>query len=75
MKQGMVLKAKKEFTMKKDGSRGRAMHVKIGDFFIVTSPDYNNKEASLIDRYKSASLNQGYKLRNLDINNLFDLVG
>lgn len=75
MKQGLVLKAKQEFTMKKEGSRGRAMHIKVGDVFVVTSPDYNNKEASLVDRYKSASLNQGYKLLNSDINNLFDFVG
>lgn len=74
MKQGLVLKAKQEFTMKKEGSRGRAMHVKIGDTFIVTSPTYNNKEASLIDRYKSANLNQGYKLANSDINKLFEAV-
>lgn len=75
MKQGIVLKAKQEFTMKKEGSRGRAMHIKIGDVFIITSPCYDNKEASLIDRYKSANLNQGYKLLNSDINNLFDLIG
>lgn len=74
MKQGLVLKAKQEFTMKKEGSRGRAMHIKVGDVFIITSPEYNNKEASLVDRYKSASLNQGYKLLNSDIEALFEVI-
>lgn len=74
MKQGLVLKAKQEFTMKKEGARGRAMHIKAGDVFIVTSPEYNNKEASLVDRYKSASLNQGYKLLNSDIEALFEVI-
>jgi hypothetical protein len=74
MKQGTTLKATKEFTMKKEGSRGRAVSVKVGDLFIITSPTYNNKESSLVDRYKSANLNQGYKLDNSDIENLFQMV-
>lgn len=74
MKQGTHLIAKQAFTMKNPGSRGRAVSVKIGDNFIVTSPLHMNEEFCIIDRASKAKINSGYKLKISDINNLFEVV-
>lgn len=74
MKQGTDLIAKQAFTMKNPGSRGRAVSVKVGDKFTVTSPLHMNKESCMIDRANKAKINSGYKLEISDINNLFEVV-
>ena len=73
MEQGAYLIAKQAFTMKNPGSRGRAVSVKIGDKFIVTSPLHMNKEFCMIDRASKAKINSGYMLKISDINNLFEV--
>lgn len=74
MKQGTVLIAKQDFTMKNPSSRGRAVSVKVGDKFTVTSPLHVNKESCIIDRVSKAQINNGYKLEISEINNLFEVA-
>ena len=74
MKQGQDLIAKQAFTMKTPGSRGRAVSVKVGDKFVVTSPTHSNKTRCMIDRTKKAKINSGYMLDFEDITLFFDEV-
>lgn len=74
MKQGTDLVAKQAFTMKAPNSRGRAVSVKVGDKFTVTSPLHMNKEACMIDRANKAKINSGYLLGLSDLENLFEVV-
>ncbi len=71
MKQGTYLTAKLPFTMRKEGTRGRAMQVSIGDVFMVTTAQ-NNGDA-LIARKESATIGQGYRLTLEQISHLFDV--
>lgn len=73
MKQFTTIIAKATFSLKREGQRGRTMIVKTGDRFVVTSPEYNNKEFAKIDREKIARLNIGHVLNLSDINNLFEV--
>ena len=74
MKQGQELKALQSFTMRKHGARGRAVLVKVGDKFWVTSATYNNKEAAFIDREGRGVIGHGYKLDLTDIQALFEVA-
>jgi hypothetical protein len=60
MNQFTTLTVKQAFSMKSEGSRGRAVQAKIGDRFVVTSPSYDNKETAKIAREKGSMLNVGY---------------
>lgn len=60
MKQGTILKAKSDFTMRQHGAKGRPVTVKTGDLFAVTSPEYQNKELVIIGRKANAKIGQGY---------------
>ena len=74
MKQGTDLIAKQAFTMKNPASRGRAVSVKVGDKFTVTSPLHMNKNHAMIDRANKAKINSGYQLDLSDIEKLFEVV-
>lgn len=56
------------------GKRGRAVSVKVGDKFTVTSPLHMNKNHAMIDRANKAKINSGYQLDLSDIINLFEAV-
>lgn len=60
MNQFTTLTVKQAFSMKSEGAKGRAVQAKIGDRFVVTSPNYANKENAKIAREKGAILNVGY---------------
>lgn len=73
-KQGTILQAKQAFTMKAPGARGRAVNVKLGDKFWITSATYNNKDSAFIDRQGKGVISHGYKLDLSDLENLFNMV-
>ena len=60
MKQFTKLVAKSNFSFKALGAKGRAVCVKNGDHFLITSPQHTNKEVVMIDREKKAKINSGY---------------
>lgn len=71
MKQFSLLVAKSNFQFKAPGAKGRAVKVKTGDRFLVTSPAHSNKENVLIAREKSARLNDGYCFAVASLNDWF----
>ena len=73
MKQGDIFIAKKFFTMKIPGARGRPASVSIGDKFWITSTEYSHKQGIVkIDRINKGSINCGYAMSINDFNGLFE---
>lgn len=73
MKQGTILIAKHDMILKKPAER--SIKVKTGDKFIITSSQTNPlvpKDCALIDRYKTAIINQGHLLSYKDIEDHYD---
>lgn len=73
-KQGDTLVAKKAFTMKVPGTRGRPVNVKVGDKFWITSTTYSNTSHCQIDRLNKGSICNGYYISNECIEELFEVV-
>jgi len=69
MKQFTKLIAKVDFTFGYEGKR--KLNVKIGDIFLVTSPEYMNTNNAKVMRERVAKLNQGYNLQLEQISQLF----
>jgi hypothetical protein len=75
MEQFSRLTAKVAFQMKFDGSRGRAVNVKVGDVFLVTNPKHDQTRGIKIDRKNKAGINSGYLLTLEQIQTLFTFGG
>lgn len=71
MKQFTVLVAMMDFSFKVPGAKGRAVNVREGDRFVVTSPKHSNITHALIAREKRAILNTGYKFALTTLKDLF----
>ena len=72
MKQWTELRARQAFTIGWQGKKQAI--VKEGDYFVVTSPAYNNINSVKIMRKKTARLNQGYDISLDQITTLFNIV-
>lgn len=68
------LVAKQAFTMKVPGQRGRAVSVKVGDKFWVTTPTYSNVSVAKIERKGKGSISSGYQMDVSTIQSLFEAV-
>lgn len=68
------LKAKKEFTMRMPGSRGRAVSVKAGDLFWVTTGKFC-AGLPMIQRKGKGHMGTGYPIDPQLILDLFDPIG
>jgi len=69
-----ILRAKIAFSLKTEGSRGKACSVKPGDLFTVTNPSHMQQVGIKIDRKAKARLNEGYLLSIEDVVKLFEVV-
>lgn len=58
MKQGTEITAKVDCTIVP--ATGRKVSIKVGQQFVVTSPEYKNAGGCMIDRKSSAKINTGY---------------
>lgn len=75
MKQPTILIAKQSFSMRAPGSRGRAVQVKAGDRFIVTTSEvWNLTHCPKIMRERGAMMGCGYNMDIDTINQLFEVV-
>lgn len=75
MKQATILIAKQSFSMREQGARGRAVQVKQGDRFIVTtSAVWNLTHCPKIMRERNAMMGCGYNMDIGTINQLFEEV-
>lgn len=68
------LVAKQAFTMKVPGSRGRAVSVKVGDKFWITTPTYSNVTVAKIDRKGKGIIGNGYQMDIETIKALFEVA-
>lgn len=76
MKQSTILKAKQAFSMRAAGARGRAVQVKVGDRFIITTSSvWNLSNPPKIMREAGAMLGCGYNMDIETINQLFTVEG
>jgi hypothetical protein len=74
MKQSTILIAKQAFSLRAAGARGRAVQVKPGDRFIVTTSEvWSLSHCPKIMRERGAILGCGYNMDIDTINQLFDV--
>lgn len=62
------------FTMKVPGAKGRAVSVKVGDKFWITTPAYSNEIVAKIDRKGKGIIGNGYQMDVETIKALFEVV-
>lgn len=62
------------FTMKVPGAKGRAVSVKVGDKFWITTPAYSNEIVAKIDRKGKGMIGNGYQMDVETIKALFEVV-
>jgi hypothetical protein len=73
-KQFLELTAKRAFSLKYEGARGRACLVNIGDIFTITNPSHMQGDAVKLSRKRGAKLNTGYSIPTEMIEQLFEVI-
>jgi hypothetical protein len=74
LEQCQNLVAKQAFAMKVPSQRGRAVSVKVGDKFWITTPTYSNVSTAKIDRRGKGTIGNGYQMDVETIKALFEVV-